>query len=222
MRSPVLSRKTLLPLIALTLWALAPCRALAQAQTGTPASASRGAGPDSRHRRAPRGRSRGRSSRPSEEQGAQVVEIRIEGNRRVEAEAIRRALVTKQGAIFDPTKTAEDLRAIWGLGYFTDVQLLVQRLPKGVAYVVRVQERPSVRAVKLQGNEELSKDDLKEQIDVKAATILDMDAVRSNGEEDPGEVRGEGLLPGRGHPQLEPVDNGARSTSSSSSTSTRR
>ena len=109
----------------------------------------------------------------------EVTDIRIEGNRRVEAEAIRRALRTKVGELFDEARTPEDLRAVWALGYFTDVQLLTQRLPTGgIVYVVRVQERPSIRAVKLRGNEELNQDDLKEAIEVKALTILDMDAVR--------------------------------------------
>ncbi len=109
----------------------------------------------------------------------EVVDIRIEGNRRVEAEAIRRALKTRVGVSIEDVSTAEDLRAVWALGYFSDVQLLTQRLPTGgVVYVVRVQERPSIRAVKLAGNEELSQDDLKESIEVKALTILDMDAVR--------------------------------------------
>ncbi|HEX8438520.1 MAG TPA: outer membrane protein assembly factor BamA [Archangium sp.] len=109
----------------------------------------------------------------------EVVDIRIEGNRRVEAEAVRRALRTKVGDSFDEARTAEDLRAVWALGYFSDVQLLTQRLPTGgVVYVVRVQERPSIRAVKLAGNDELSQDDLKEAIEVKPLTILDMDAVR--------------------------------------------
>jgi outer membrane protein insertion porin family len=109
----------------------------------------------------------------------EVADIRIEGNRRVEAEAIRRALRTKVGSLFDEDLTAEDLRAVWALGYFSDVQLLTQRLPTGgVVYVVRVQERPSIRSVKLRGNEELNQDDLKEAIEVKALTILDMDAVR--------------------------------------------
>ena len=65
-----------------------------------------------------------------EEQGERVVEVRVEGNRRVEAEAIRRALRDQAGrASSIPPRTAEDLRAVWRLGYFTDVQLLVQRLP---------------------------------------------------------------------------------------------
>ncbi|HEX8821993.1 MAG TPA: outer membrane protein assembly factor BamA [Archangium sp.] len=108
-----------------------------------------------------------------------MVDIRVEGNRRVEAEAVRRALKTKVGEAFDEARTADDLRAVWALGYFTDVQLLAQRLPNGgVVYVVRVQERPSIRSVKLAGNEELSQEDLKEAIEVKPLTILDMDVVR--------------------------------------------
>jgi outer membrane protein insertion porin family len=179
LRFPVLPLKTLLTLLAMTLWALAPCRALAQAGTGTPPAppAAQPQAPDTVTPSADAPVDEEASA--AEQQGERVLEIRIEGNRRVEAEAIRRVLVTKVGAAFDPLHSAEDLRAVWGLGYFTDVQLLVQRLPKGVAYVVRVQERPSVRSVKLTGNEELNNDDLKDQIDVKPATILDMDTVRS-------------------------------------------
>ncbi|QSQ28032.1 outer membrane protein assembly factor BamA [Pyxidicoccus parkwayensis] len=108
-----------------------------------------------------------------------MVEIRVEGNKRVEAEAIRRALRTKVGQPLLPANTAQDLRAVWALGYFQNVELLVQHLPKGVAYVVRVEERPVIRLVQLQGNEELSRDDLKEEIEVKPNTILDMETVRS-------------------------------------------
>lgn len=110
-----------------------------------------------------------------------LVEVRVEGNRRVEAEAIKRALKNKEGRPFDPSKTDDDLRALWGLKYFSDIQLLVQRLPKGgIVYVVRVEERPAVREVRLAGNEELSNDDLKDTLDIRAHSILDLDAVRRN------------------------------------------
>jgi outer membrane protein insertion porin family len=155
-RLSFLSLKTLVPLLAVTLLALAPGRALAQAEGGAPSDAP-----------------------TAESEENRIVEVRVEGNRRVEAEAVRRALKTKVGGVFDPTRTPDDLRALWALGYFADVQLLVQRLPTGgLAYVVRVQERPVVREVQLVGNEEQSRDDLKEAIEVKPNTILDMDAVR--------------------------------------------
>jgi len=108
------------------------------------------------------------------------VEFRVEGNRRVESQAIERVLKNKVGQIFNPELTSEDLRALWGLRYFSDIQLLIQRTPRGITYVVRVVERPAVREVRLSGNEELSKDDFKEAIDIKAHSILDLDAVRVN------------------------------------------
>jgi outer membrane protein insertion porin family len=110
-----------------------------------------------------------------------ITEVRIEGNRRVEPEVVKRALKNKVGRPFDPTLTAADLQSLWSLGYFQDIQLLTQRLPAGgIAYVVRVSERPSVREWRLQGNEELNKDDFKDTIDLKPYQILDLDAVRRN------------------------------------------
>lgn len=109
-----------------------------------------------------------------------ILEVRVENNRRVEAEAVRRALKQKVGERFDASKTADDLRALWALKYFSDLQLLVQRTPRGIAYVVRVEEKPAVRAVTLSGNDELSKDDFKDVIDLKAYTILDLAAVKRN------------------------------------------
>ncbi|MFP2910896.1 outer membrane protein assembly factor BamA [Pyxidicoccus sp. 3LFB2] len=116
----------------------------------------------------------------SEDDENRVVEIRVEGNKRVEAEAIRRALRTKVGQALTPANSAQDLRAVWALGYFQNVELLVQRLPRGIAYVVRVDERPIIRQVQLRGNEELSQEDLKEEITVKPATILEMETVRAS------------------------------------------
>src|SRR5262249_53504964 len=96
-----------------------------------------------------------------------ITEIRIEANRRVEAEVVKRALKNKIGKPFDPALTSADVQSLWSLGYFQDIQLLTQRLSSGgIAYVVRVSERPSIREWKLQGNEELNKDDFKETIDL--------------------------------------------------------
>ncbi len=110
-----------------------------------------------------------------------IAEIRVEGNRRVELDAIKRVLKNREGHAFDPGKTPEDLRALWGLNYFQDIQLLVQRRGNaGIVYVVRVEERPSIREVRLQGNDELSKDDFKDTLDLRPFSILDLDAVRRN------------------------------------------
>jgi len=117
---------------------------------------------------------------PLDEPAQRIIELRVEGNRRVEQPAIARALKQKVGEAFDASRTADDLRALWALKYFNDVQLLVQRTPEGLVYVVRVEEKPAVRAVTLSGNDELSKDDLKDTIDIKTNSILDLAAVKRN------------------------------------------
>jgi outer membrane protein insertion porin family len=117
---------------------------------------------------------------PTTDDADRIIEIRVEKNRRVEKEAVAQALKQKVGHAFDAGKTADDLRSLWSLKYFSDVQLLVQRTAAGVIYVVRVEEKPALHAVTLQGNDELSKDDFKEVIDIKPYSILDVAAVKRN------------------------------------------
>ena len=111
---------------------------------------------------------------------SRITEIRVENNRRVENAAIVRALKQKVGMAFDPKKTSDDIKALWALRFFSDVQLLVQRTPTGIAYVVRVTEKPTIRGYELKGNKELSKDDFKDVVDLKPGTILDLAEVKKN------------------------------------------
>ncbi len=117
---------------------------------------------------------------PRSDDAEKIFEVRVEKNRRVEREAIVRALKQKVGDTFDASKTADDLRALWSLKYFSDIELLVQRSEKGIAYVVRVAEKPAVRRATISGNDELSKDDFKDVIDIKPYSILDLAAVKRN------------------------------------------
>lgn len=114
----------------------------------------------------------------SEVDPSRITEVRVEGNVRVEAAAVRRAITQQVGQVFDEQRTGDDLRALWALKYFQDIQLLVQRLPRGIVYVVRVKERPSVREVRYEGNKEISEDDMKELVDVKPGQILDLEPIR--------------------------------------------
>src|SRR5204863_77639 len=73
--------------------------------------------------------------------------------------------------------------AVWRMGYFNDVKIDVSAAkPPLTGYIltVLVSEKPAIREVKLEGNDELSKDDLKDTIEVKAFQILDQEAVRKS------------------------------------------
>ncbi len=119
-----------------------------------------------------------------------IAKIEIKGNRRVETDAIKAVLPLKPGDTYDKTKLKYDktklkntLLAVWKMGYFSDVQLDVSHATPpltGYTLTVIVNEKPAVREIKLEGNEELSKDDFKDTIEIKQFQILDMESVRKS------------------------------------------
>src|SRR5947207_1610981 len=112
-----------------------------------------------------------------------IARINVQGNRRVETDAIRAAMPMKPGDTFDRDKLKAALLAVWRMGYFNDVKIDVSAAkPPLTGYVltVLVSEKPAVREVKIEGNEELSKDDFKDTIEVKPFQILDQEAVRKS------------------------------------------
>lgn len=109
-----------------------------------------------------------------------VAEIRVEGTRRVEPDAVRNAMRTRVGQPIDRATASEDIRRIYGLGYFQDVRLDVEPGPSGPVLTVTVRERPAIREVRIEGNDEISTEDLREKIDVKPFQILNVGSVRRN------------------------------------------
>jgi outer membrane protein insertion porin family len=112
-----------------------------------------------------------------------ITRVNVQGNRRVETDAIRSVLPLKSGDTYDKEKIKAALLAVWRMGYFSDVKLDVSaaRPPlTGYVLTVLVSEKPAVREVKIEGNEELSKDDFKDTIEVKPFQILDQEAVRKS------------------------------------------
>jgi outer membrane protein insertion porin family len=100
-----------------------------------------------------------------------VREIAIEGNRRVQEAVIRGRIQTTIGSEFVPARLGEDLRAIFGLGFFDDVQLKVESFEGGVKVTFVVTERPYVREVEVVGNKKIDTNTLLEKIDLKLGAV---------------------------------------------------
>lgn len=81
-----------------------------------------------------------------------VRDIRVEGLQRVEPGTVFASLPVRVGETYNDEKGAAAIRALFGLGLFTDVRLDVS----GDVLVVIVQERPTVAAVDFAGNKEFS------------------------------------------------------------------
>ena len=116
-------------------------------------------------------------------EGPRVERIEFEGLRRVEAAAVRLVMSTKEGRPLRPESVVEDIRAIYGMGFFRDVKVQRELLATGgVRLVYQIFEKPAVRKIEIRGFDEISEDDIKEVLDIKPFTILDDAQVKRNAE----------------------------------------
>jgi outer membrane protein insertion porin family len=107
-----------------------------------------------------------------------VKDLRIEGNRRVETDAIRAVITAKKGAPYEAKRVGADVKALMKLGLFSDVVVEIEGDAEAPVLVYRVVERPTIREARVSGNQGLSKDDLKDVISLKAGGVLDLAAVQ--------------------------------------------
>ena len=97
--------------------------------------------------------------------------MKVKGNKRVETAAIMQVLQVKAGDMLDIAKVDADLRAIYKLGYFRDVQVQTEKSDGGVAVDYLVLEKPIVREVKIEGAKEISADKVREAVEIKPNSI---------------------------------------------------
>jgi outer membrane protein insertion porin family len=100
-----------------------------------------------------------------------VKELLVQGNRRVQEAVILGRVSAKVGTPFQPTRLAEDLRSIFALGFFDDVQMRVEDFEGGVKVTFVVVERPFVRDIVFSGNKKLDAAALSEKIDLRLGSV---------------------------------------------------
>jgi outer membrane protein insertion porin family len=109
-----------------------------------------------------------------------VGAIEVEGLRRVGKDAALSVLSLRPGSAYDESKVTEDLRALWGTGFFRDVQIYREAVGDEWRVVIHVTEKPSIREVRFEGYDGLSKDDIEGVVNVKPNSILSVDLLQAN------------------------------------------
>jgi len=109
-----------------------------------------------------------------------IADVRVEGNRRVEVDVVKGSISQKKGAVYDPKGVAKDIRALMKLGYFSDVEVVLEGGKAAPVLVYKVTERPTVAEVKHEGNDELTDEDLKDTIELKPFDLLDLARVQKD------------------------------------------
>ena len=116
--------------------------------------------------------------RPTE--GRQVAEIRIVGNRRIEADAIRARIGTRVGEPARASQVAADVRAVFELGFFGNVTVTARESAEGRILIFTVQENPVVRQISIEGNKNVDGDKIRDALTLTTGSTLDYPLLHEN------------------------------------------
>jgi outer membrane protein insertion porin family len=117
------------------------------------------------------GIARAQETQPPQQLIPAVRDILVEGNRRIQAPAILNRVGTKIGDPLSPAALRDDVRSIFGLGFFDDVQVRTEEFEGGVRVIFAVVERPLLREVGFEGNSELTNDELREKAAIRVGVL---------------------------------------------------
>lgn len=101
-----------------------------------------------------------------------IASLAPEGNKRIDSGAILRKITTKVGDAYDQATLRKDLKEIYSMGYFNDVQIDVSDTPKGKKVIFRVVEKPVMKSVIFTGMDEVKEEDVKGAANIKEHFIL--------------------------------------------------
>ena len=116
-------------------------------------------------------------------QEEKIFRVIILGNVKVEEGVVRGAVKSKEGGPFSADQVREDLKAIYGLGYFSDVQVDIKSTPQGKEVIFVVVEKPSIREIRIVGNQKIKLEDIKEKLTLAPRSILNLEKVKENEEQ---------------------------------------
>jgi len=109
-----------------------------------------------------------------------VTAVEVTGSRRIEEGAVKAKLSQKTGAPLSQEKTTEDIKTIFKMGYFDDVNVSLEPFEGGIKVIYAVKEKPTIIKVDFQGNKEYDDAKLKEHVSVTPGAIADITLINDN------------------------------------------
>lgn len=113
--------------------------------------------------------------------GKPIGAIQVEGLKRIEKDAVLSKIVSKPGELVSTEKAREDIKALFGMGFFDDIEIRSSPMEGGrVSLTYAFRERPVISRVEFEGNEQISTSDLKDLIKTKEWSIFDVNKVKDD------------------------------------------
>jgi outer membrane protein insertion porin family len=137
--------------------------------------------------------------------GDRVADVRVRGNRRIEADAIRARISTKAGDTYNAARISSDVHAVFGLGFFRNVKVFSEETPDGRVVTFEVEENPVVRQVAIAGNEGIDADKIRDALTLTTGSTLDYPLLYENTARIEALYRAQGYYLAKVHHTIQPI-----------------
>lgn len=109
-----------------------------------------------------------------------VKMLEIQGNRKIDNDAIYAKMKSRIGVPFSKNTVQEDIKRLYGLGYFDDIRVEIDSFEGGVKLIFIFTEKPSIAVIDFQGNEEIETKDLKDKITITTGAVANLPLITDN------------------------------------------
>ena len=109
-----------------------------------------------------------------------VSAVSIQGNERIEDDAILRIMQTKPGGLYKQKQLSDDLRSIYNMGYFDDLRVEAEPGTGGMVVSMHVKEKPTIRHIKLKGNYRFEDEEITDNMTLGTGAILNIFRIQSD------------------------------------------
>jgi outer membrane protein insertion porin family len=109
-----------------------------------------------------------------------VKSIDVKGNKTVSSLTILAKVKSQVGQPLSSAILNEDLKRLYGLGFFTDVRIEQEDYLDGVKVMFLVVEKPVLSEIRIEGNKKVGKDAIKKEMQSTVGDFVDQKRVRDD------------------------------------------
>ncbi len=101
-----------------------------------------------------------------------IAKVTVRGTKVLDPDVVLMRMRTRKGDPLDGKAINEDVKRIYGLGYFSDVQASIDQTRDGAELIFTVSEKPRVEKIVIEGSDAVDEEDILAAMSTKTGAVL--------------------------------------------------
>ncbi|HQP92066.1 MAG TPA: POTRA domain-containing protein, partial [Candidatus Omnitrophota bacterium] len=109
-----------------------------------------------------------------------IKAVEIKGNKAISTETIMAKIKTRAGQVYYAQTSRDDIKRLYETGFFSDISLELEDVEGGVKVVFKLEERPLIEEIVIQGNKALSRAAILRKLKIKVGQYLNLSVLNED------------------------------------------